>query len=75
MPAQEAVASLTGSVYKYMEGMGRGSFLLKEDDILSKNYDPEQFFLFPDGIGIYYERYAIDCGAAGDYLFVVPFDL
>ena len=69
---QEAVANLTGSVYKYMEGIGRGTFLLKEKDVLTENYDPEQFFLFSEGIGIYFGRYAIDCGAAGDYMFVVP---
>ena len=72
IPLQEAVANLTGSVYKYMEGIGRGTFFLKEDDILTKNYNPEQFVLFPEGIGIYYEQYAIDCGAAGDYIFVIP---
>ena len=38
-----------------------------------KYMEPEQFFLFPEGIGIYYERYAIDSGAAGDCLFIVPF--
>ena len=55
-----------------MEGIGRGTFFLKEDDILTKNYNPEQFVLFPEGIGIYYEQYAIDCGAAGEYIFVIP---
>ncbi len=70
-----AVAYLTGSVYKYMEGAGRGGFLLKGEDVLTANYDPEQFFLFPEGVGIYYERYAIDCGAAGDYIFVIPYDV
>ena len=28
-----------------------------------------------DDSGIYYERYAIDCGAAGDYIFVIPYDV
>lgn len=74
MPEQEAVAKLTGSIYKYMEGIGRGNFLLKEVDTLTENYDPGQFFLFVDGIAVYYRRYAIDCGAAGDYLFVLPWE-
>lgn len=74
MPEREAVAKLTGSVYKYMEGIGRGTFFLEEEDILTEEYDPEQFFLFQEGIGLYYERYAIDCGAAGDYLFIVPWE-
>ena len=71
---QEAVARLTGSVYKYMEGIGNGRFLLQEEDILTEEYDPEQFFLFPEGIGIYYDVYAIDCGAAGDFIFVIPWE-
>lgn len=75
VPLEEAVAMATGSVYKYMECVGRGSggFFLQSEDILTQEYDPEQFFLFPEGIGIYYQRYAIDCGAVGDYLFIVPF--
>lgn len=74
MPEQEAVAKLTGSVYKYMEGSGRGTFLLKEDDELTEHYDTKQFFLFPEGVGIYYKRYAIDCGAAGDYMFIIQWE-
>lgn len=71
---QEAVAKLTGCIYKYAEGIGDGRFFLQESDILTEEYDPEQFFLFPDGIGIYYDVYAIDCGAAGDFIFVVPWE-
>lgn len=74
LPEQEAVARLTGSVYKYSEGVGVGRWLLQEEDILTEEYDPEQFFLFPEGIGIYYDAYAIDCGAAGDFMFVVPWE-
>ncbi len=74
VPQQEAVARLTGSVYKYMEGIGRGEFLLQNEDMLTENYDPEQFFLLPEGIGIYYGIYAIDSGAAGDYVFVIPWE-
>lgn len=74
LPEQEAVARLTGSVYKYSEGIGVGRRLLQEDDILTEEYDPEQFFLFPEGIGIYYNIYAIDCGAAGDFIFVIPWE-
>lgn len=74
MSEQEAVAKLTGCIYKYAEGIGDGRFFLQESDILAEEYDPEQFFLFPDGIGIYYDVYAIDCGAAGDFIFVVPWE-
>ncbi|MDE6914452.1 MAG: DUF5050 domain-containing protein [Lachnospiraceae bacterium] len=75
MTQQEAVAHLMGSVYKYMEGIGwRESFFLKDFDLLTAVYDPEQFFLFPDGIGIYYGIYDIGCGADGDFLFIVPWE-
>ena len=71
----EAIARATASVYKYMEnGDGNGAkFFLKDEDALTEWFVPEQFFLFPDGIGLYYRRYAIDSGAAGDYLFIVPY--
>ena len=77
MTTQEAVARLTGSVYKYMEGNGwdwKPSFFLKNYDELTAKYDPQNFFLFSEGIGIYYEIYDIDCGAAGDFLFIVPWE-
>lgn len=74
MSKQEAVARLTGSVYKYKEGIGDRSGLLDEYDDLTKEFNPEQFFLFPEGIGIYYKIYAIGCGAEGDFLFIVPWE-
>lgn len=49
-------------------------FFLKDFDLLTAVYDPEQFFLFPDGIGIYYGIYDIGCGADGDFLFIVPWE-
>lgn len=69
---QEAVARLTGSVYKYMEGVGEGGLLLQEEDILTKKFDPEQFFLFPEGIGIYYGVYTITSWPHEDFMFLVP---
>ena len=71
---QEAVARLTGSVYKYMEGVGDGEFFLQEEDILTKNFDPEQFFLFPEGIGIYYDVYTIISWPNRDFMFLVPWE-
>ena len=74
--SEEAVARVTASVYKYMENGERSDYwkyFLKDKDILSEEFLPEQFFLFPDGIGIYYRKYAIDCGAAGDFVFIVPY--
>ena len=70
------MAALTASVYKYKECIGDGynSFFLQRYDPLTEEYNPEKFYLFPDGVGIYYEKYAIDCGAAGDQLFVVPYE-
>lgn len=74
MTAQEASARLTASAYKCLEEDGNSWFFLREKNRLAEEFDPERFFLFPDGVGIYYERYAIDCGAAGDYLFVIPWE-
>lgn len=75
MPADETVSYITASIYKYAESIGRGSeaFFMRDKDILTEKYDPKQFFLFPEGIGLYYPIYAIDCGAAGDYVFIIPF--
>lgn len=36
-------------------------------------YEPEQFYMLEQGLGVYYPRYAIECGAAGDFLFVIPY--
>lgn len=74
MTTQEAVARLTGSVYKYKEGKGNGSLFLQEGNLLTNKFDPENFLLFPRGIGIYYPRYAIECGAAGDFLYIIPWE-
>lgn len=72
VPLEDAVAAATASVYKYMECVGRNSFFFRDYDILTDQYQVNQFFLCQEGIGLYYERYAIDCGAAGDYMFIVP---
>ncbi len=48
---------------------------MQEEDTLIKNFDPEQFFLFPEGIGIYYDVFALGYSrAAGDFIFVVPWE-
>ncbi|MDE5597404.1 MAG: DUF5050 domain-containing protein, partial [Lachnospiraceae bacterium] len=59
----------------YMENGERGyrKYFLKDEDTLTEEFDSEQFFLFPEGIGIYYERYAIGDGADGDFVFIVPY--
>lgn len=36
-------------------------------------YEPEQFYMLEQGLGVYYPRYAIECGAAGDFLFMLPY--
>ncbi len=74
MTAQQVSARLTASAYKCLEGDKNGWFFLREENKLAEEFDPGKFFLFPEGVGIYYERYAIDCGAAGDYLFVIPWE-
>lgn len=74
MTVQQVSARLTASAYKCLEGDKNGWFFLREENKLAEEFDPGKFFLFPEGVGIYYERYAIDCGAAGDYLFVIPWE-
>lgn len=74
MPEQECITMLTSAAYKYMERIGKSWRYLGNYDSLAKLYDPTHFFVCSDGIGIHYERYVIDCGAAGDYLFVVPWE-
>lgn len=75
MPVKEVVSYATASIYKYAESIGRGSeaFFIRDKDLLTTRYNPEQFFLFPDGIGLYYIIYAIADGASGDYVFIIPF--
>ena len=75
MPVKEVVSYATASIYKYAESIGRGSeaFFIRDKDLLTTRYNPEQFFLFPDGIGLYYTIYAIADGASGDYVFIIPF--
>lgn len=77
---EEAIARATASIYKYMEnGDGYGAkFFLSGGDILTKEFDPNQFFLFPEGIGLYYEKhsidlYTVDFRITEDYLFLVPY--
>ena len=47
---------------------------MKNYDKLTEKYEPQNFFLFSEGIGIYYGIYDIGCGAEGDYLFIVPWE-
>lgn len=71
---QEITSKLTASIYKYMECVWRGDFFLTTNDILTEKYHTDQFFLFPEGIGLYYQRNAIDSNAAGDFVFIIPWD-
>ncbi|MDE6847187.1 MAG: DUF5050 domain-containing protein [Lachnospiraceae bacterium] len=77
IPTDEVVSYATAAIYKYMESIGRRGgtepFFLQDEDVLTEQFDPEQFFLFPEGVGLYYPIYAIDCGAAGDYVFIIPY--
>lgn len=74
MPMQEAVARLTGSVYKYEEGLKNGEFFLGEGNLLTNKYKTDNFLLFSQGIGIYYPEGAIGPNAAGDFLYIVPWE-
>ena len=47
---------------------------MQEEDILTKKFDPEQFFLFPEGIGIYYGVYTITSWPHEDFMFLVPWE-
>lgn len=51
-----------------------GKIFLEDYDILTASYEPQNFFLFSDGIGIYYGIYEIGCGGDGDFLFIVPWE-
>ena len=77
MPENEVVSYASATIYKYMESIGRRggteTFFLQDEDVFTEKFNPEQFFLFPEGIGLYYPIYAIDCGAAGDYVFIIPY--
>lgn len=71
---EEALQRLLASIYKYMECTENARLTLADNNILLSEYDPSQFYLSKEGIGIYYPRYAIDAGAAGDFLFIVPYE-
>ncbi|MDE7404513.1 MAG: RsiV family protein, partial [Lachnospiraceae bacterium] len=43
-------------------------------DRQTEKYNTDQFFLFPEGIGLYYRRDTINCSAAGDFVFIIPWD-
>ncbi|MBD5536752.1 MAG: DUF5050 domain-containing protein [Lachnospiraceae bacterium] len=74
VPEEEAMLCLFASIYKYMECSEMGSSLELWNATLWHAYDVNQFYLTEDGIGLYYAIYAIGPGAAGDFLFVIPYE-
>ncbi|MCM1259139.1 MAG: DUF5050 domain-containing protein [Roseburia sp.] len=74
MTTQEAVARLTGAVYKYEEGKRNEDFFLEEGNLLTNKYEPDNFLLFSEGLGIYYWEGAIGPNVAGDFLFIIPWE-
>lgn len=68
--SEEEVTELVADyVYEYF--CSQGDEYTWRDKYLC--YEPEQFYMLEQGLGVYYPRYAIECGAAGDFLFVIPY--
>lgn len=74
VPEEEAMLRLFASLYKYMECSELGSRLGLSNTTLRNAYNVKQFYLTEDGIGLYYAIYTIGPGAAGDFLFVIPYE-
>lgn len=55
-----------------------GYFLSQGEEYVRRNtylcFEPQDFYMLEQGLGVYYPRYAIECGAAGDFLFVIPYE-
>lgn len=49
----------------YYIQMGRDTYLI---------YSPQYFYMMEQGVGVYYHQGAFDCEAAGDFLFVIPYE-
>lgn len=68
--SEEEVKELVADfVYEYF--CSQGDEYVWRDTYLC--YEPEQFYMLEQGLGVYYPCYAIECGAAGDFLFVIPY--
>lgn len=65
---------LTDAVYKYCEikeySWWQDSF---DNNVLVKNFEPNWFYLTPDGIVLCYSRYSVQMGACGDPKYEIPY--
>lgn len=69
--SEEEVKELVAD-YVYGYFLSQGNEYVWRDTYLC--YEPRDFYMLEQGLGVYYPRYAIDCGAAGDFLFVIPYE-
>lgn len=67
---QEIKELVADYVYGYF--LSQGEEYVWRDTYLC--FEPQDFYMLEQGLGVYYPRYAIDCGAAGDFLFVIPYE-
>lgn len=67
---QEIKELVADYVYGYF--LSQGEEYVRRDTYLC--FEPQDFYMLEQGLGVYYPRYAIDCGAAGDFLFVIPYE-
>lgn len=69
--SEEEVRELVADyVYGYFLSQGDG-YVWREKYLC---YEPRDFYMLEQGLGVYYPIYAIECGAAGDFLFVIPYE-
>ena len=72
--SEEQIEELVADcIYDYFLSQGDEYFSWKGRDTYLC-YEPQDFYMLEQGLGVYYPRYAIDCGAAGDFLFVIPYE-
>ncbi len=64
---------LFGAVYKYMEKNGYYSWGSMERNVLEKQWEPDGFYLTPDGIVLCYGEYTIGPGSWDTPRFEIPY--
>ena len=72
--SEEQIEELVADcIYDYFLSQGDEYYSWKGKDTYLC-YEPQYFYMLEQGLGVYYPRYSIDCGAAGDFLFVIPYE-
>lgn len=67
---QETKELVADYVYGYFISQGK-EYVRRETYLC---FETRDFYMLEQGLGVYYPRYAIDCGAAGDFLFIIPYE-